>query len=85
MHLQTLAIETASQHGLNCAEITSMSKHVISALDDCYIKQLLPVTLKVMAGFEKDETYHVKCTQLPTVPGFALDQLVKKFCPEIEQ
>jgi hypothetical protein len=41
------------------AEITSMSKHVISTLDDCYITQLLPVTLKVMAGFEKDETYHV--------------------------
>jgi hypothetical protein len=25
-HLKTLAIETASQHGLNCAEINSMSK-----------------------------------------------------------
>jgi hypothetical protein len=38
-----------------------------------------------MAGFEKDETYHVKCTQLPNVPGFELDQLVKCFCPQIEQ
>jgi hypothetical protein len=84
-HLQTLAIETASQHGLNCAEIASMSKHVISALDDCYITQLLPVTLKVMAGFEKDEMYHVKRTQLLNVPGFELDQLVKCFCPEIDQ
>jgi hypothetical protein len=85
MHLQKLAIETASQHGLNHAEITSMSKHVISTIDDCYITQLLPITLKVMAGFEKDETYHVKHTLLPNVPGFALDQLVKCFCPEIER
>jgi hypothetical protein len=44
-HLQMLAFETTSQHGLNRAEITSMSKHVISALDDCYITQLLPITL----------------------------------------
>jgi hypothetical protein len=62
-----------------------MSKHVITTLDDCYNTQLLPVTWKVLAGFEKDETYHVKRTQLPNVPGFALDQLVKCFCPEIEQ
>jgi hypothetical protein len=53
-HLQTLAIETTSQHGLNRAEIALMSKHAVSALDDCYITQLLPITSKVMAGFEKD-------------------------------
>jgi hypothetical protein len=76
MHRQMLAIETASQHGLNHAEIASMSKHVISALDDCYIMQLLPVTLKVTARFGQAKVYHVKLTQLPNVPGFALDQLV---------
>jgi hypothetical protein len=52
-HLWTLDVETTSQRGLNHAEITSMSKHVVSAIDDCYIRQLLPVTLKVIRSWQR--------------------------------
>lgn len=84
-HLRTWAIEYASKHGLTRGEIASMSKHVISSLDDCYVTELAVKVLQVMAGIDKDDVYDIKRlkTQLPY--NVTVDDIVKCFCPRIEQ
>jgi hypothetical protein len=84
-HLRTLSIEYASQHGLNRAEIASMSKHTISSLDDCYITQLLPVALQVMAGFERDAVYNVRRMTVSLPDGWGVEHITNCFCPQIHE
>jgi hypothetical protein len=84
-HLRTMAIEFASQHGCSRGLIASLSKHKISSLDDCYVTELHPDVLKVMAGFEKKEHYDIKRSRCTIPANVTWEAIVKCFIPRIDE
>jgi hypothetical protein len=82
IHMRSAGIEYASSRGgLGVGEVSSMSKHQVNILEKCYMTELFPSVLHVMAGFEKGEPYINPRTHI-TIP-WGPEDVIKRLFPSI--
>lgn len=81
-HLRWSGIEQASRHGLQDNEISTMSGHIDSKIQRCYLTSLFPKLMKVMAGFRIGDPYFVPRTHIPYGPYGTLEAAVNAVFPD---
>lgn len=80
-HHWTASVQYAGSEGLSTTQVSSLTKHMTEKLASCYMPEVEKETVKVMAGFSKDEAYFVPETLLPLpydihmLEGFLLPNL----------
>jgi hypothetical protein len=63
-HLRSCGMSYASIEGLAADLLATMSKHRGERIFEAYMTELMPIVMKVMAGFGKAETYFVPRSEL---------------------
>lgn len=83
-YIRTSGMDEAGYEGeLTQDPIASMSKHIRFKFDVFYMCELCPNVMRVLAGFRKDEAYHVPRTEI-SFEAFGAIDLVKVLFPKIE-
>jgi hypothetical protein len=83
-HMRTAGIENASARGeLTADETATMSKHSTERIFEAYLTELFPPVMRVMAGFQKNDTYFVP--RVEVAPPFTAEEMSNLVFPQISK
>ena len=86
-HHRTSALQYAGFNGLNPHQVHTLTKHLIEKIMSAYQSEAEKETLKVMAGFEKNEPYFVprSLLQLPYPILWYVQKLLPNYTTWVQQ
>jgi hypothetical protein len=80
-HMRTAGIKNASARGeLTADESSTMSKHSTERIFEAYLTEFFPPVMRVMAGFQKNDTYFVP--RVEVAPPYTAEEMTNSVFPQ---